>query len=62
MFGSDNPSHNEEYACKIAKQLSYYFSFYHPQRREKCQTEKIAFKNRVVIFLFMLIHYLHSAA
>ena len=34
------------------------FSFYHPQRREKCQTEKIAFKNPVAIFLFMLIHYL----
>ena len=45
-----------------AKQLSYYFSFHHPQRREKCQTEKIAFKNRVVIFLFMLIHYLHNTA
>ena len=31
---------------------SYYISFYHPQRREKCQTEKITFKNPVVIFLF----------
>ena len=46
----------------IAKQLSYYFSCYHPQRREKCQTEKIAFKNRVMIFLFMLIYYLHNTA
>ena len=76
--GSDNVFHYKEYACKmlvqimhltiknanlkIAKQLSYYFSFYHPQRREKCQTEKIAFKNRVVIFLLMLKHYLHNTA
>ena len=60
--GSDNVFHYKEYACKIAKQLSYYFSFYHPQRREKCQTEEIAFKNPVVIFLFMLIHYLHNTA
>ena len=42
--------------------MSYYFLFYHPQRHEKCQTEKISFKNRVVIFLFMLIHYLHNTA
>ena len=32
--GSDNASHYKEYACKIAKQLSYYFPCYHPQRRE----------------------------
>ena len=41
------------------EKLRYYFSFYHPQRREKCQ---IAFKYPVVIFLFMLIHYLHNTA
>ena len=60
--GSDNASHYKEYACKIAKQLSYSFSFYHLQRREKFQTEKIVFKNRVKIFLFMLIHYLHNTS